>query len=45
MGEIFAGSAEVVHLALRGEGVIGDGREMAPRVLPLFVAMTNRAAE
>jgi hypothetical protein len=45
MGEIFAVSAEVVHLALRGEGVIGDGREMAPRFLPLFVAMTNRAAE
>ena len=44
MGEIFAGGAEFVHMALGGEGVIGDGREMAPRFFPMFVAMANRVA-
>ena len=41
MGEIFAGGAGVVHMALRGKGMIGDGREIAPRFLPMFVAVAN----
>jgi hypothetical protein len=44
MGEIFAGGAEIVHMTLGREGVIGDSREMAPWFLPVFVAVTNRTA-
>ena len=44
MGQIFAGGAELVHVALRGEGVIGDGGEMAPRLFPMLVAVADRMA-
>ena len=44
VGKIFAGGAEVMHMALSGEGVISDGGEMAPRFFPVFIAVANRVA-
>ena len=44
VGEIFACGAELVHMALRGESVIGDGGEMAPGLFPMLVAVADRIA-
>ena len=44
VGEIFAGGAEVVHVALRGESMIGHGGKMAPRFFPMLVAVADRIA-
>ena len=44
MRQVFAGGAELVHVALRGEGVIGDSGKMSPRFFPMLVAVADRMA-
>ena len=44
VGEIFAGGAEVVHMALRGKSMIGDGGKMSPGFFPMLIAVADRIA-
>ena len=44
MREVFAGGAELVHVALRGKGMIGDGGKMSPGFFPMLVAVADRMA-
>src|SRR5258705_12992755 len=38
VSEIFAGGAEIMHMALRGKSVIGHGGKMPPRFFPMVIA-------
>jgi hypothetical protein len=41
MRKVLAGRAKFMHVALRREGVIRYGREVAPGLFPVFVTMTD----
>ena len=44
MSEVFAGGAELVHVALCGKSMVGDSGKVSPRFFPVLIAVADRMA-